>query len=160
MSELEVVEAVEIATSRGAAWAAISDPAKYSRWSPEHVGVRRLGSASEVWAVGDRFIGTNKMWFRWSTTCTVATVIPQQTFAFDVVYMHFPVARWEYSLADGAAAGTVRVTERWTDHRVGVIGTPTRFAGVLVGRGLDAAEHNRHTMRATLQALKLELESH
>jgi uncharacterized protein YndB with AHSA1/START domain len=159
MAELEVVEAVEIATSRAAAWAAISDPTKYARWSPEHTGIRRLGSGSDLWAVGDRFIGTNQMWFRWSTTCTVATVEPEHAFAFDVVYLHFPVARWEYSLADGATAGTVRVTERWIDHRVGLIGTPTRFVGVFVGRGLNAADHNRRTMQATLQALKLELES-
>jgi hypothetical protein len=158
MTELEVVEVIEVATSRGAAWTAISDPGRYARWSPEHIKARRLGVASDTWAVGDEFVGTNKAWFQWSTTCTVVVVDLERTFAFDVRFGPFPVARWEFSLASGAAGG-VRVTQRWVDHRTGLIGTPTRLAGVLVGRGFDAAAHNRETMRATLQALKEELES-
>jgi uncharacterized protein YndB with AHSA1/START domain len=159
MADFEVVEEVEIVTSRAAAWAAIADPEKYSRWSPENVGMRRVGATTGAWAVGDKFVGTNRAWFRWSTACTVVTVEPEQTFAFDVTYLHLPVARWEYSLADGATPESVRVTERWIDHRVGFVGKPTRLAGVFVGRGLDAASHNRQTMQTTLQALKRELES-
>jgi hypothetical protein len=83
---------------------------------------------------------------------------PQRTFAFDVKYGPFPVSRWEYSLSN-RTGGLVRITERWTDHRIGVRGLPMQLAGILIGHGADAAKHNHATMRATLAALKAELEA-
>ena len=157
MSPREVVETVAIDAAPPAVWAAVSDPCGYGRWSPEATGaIRRSGSGP--WAVGDRFTGRNRAWVPWTTQCRVVAARTDRRFAFDVDLGPFPIARWSFELEPLDTGGT-RVTQRWTDRRVGVLGTIAKPAGLAVGRGYDAATRNRITMRATLDALKRDLES-
>lgn len=156
MSPREVVASVDIAATPAAVWAAVSDPCSYGRWSPEAKGaVRRSGSGP--WSVGDRFIGRNRKWVPWSTQCRVVAARTERVFAFDVDLGPFPIARWSYEL-EALPDGGTRVTERWTDRRDGLRGRVVKPAGLAVGRGYDAAERNRVTMQATLDALKAGLE--
>ncbi len=159
MTELEVAESITIAAPRELVWKAISDPSRYPKWSPEAESITPLSRTNGPWRVGDRFKGTNKAWVHWTTTCTIVVNDELRNFGFDVNFGLFPVARWEFTLAD-APGSLTQVTQRWTDHRTGVLGAPTRGAGLLVGRGWNAAVHNRDGMRRTLQALKTDLESH
>ena len=161
MSDQEqVVEQVDVAAPRAQLWAAVSDPGAYRRWSPESAGMRRLdGEPGEPWQVGQRFVGVNKVWLPWTTWCRIVAADEQGgRFAFDVDLGPFPVATWAFELED-LPEGRVRVTERWTDRRVGLRGRLIRPAGLLVGRGRDAAARNRTTMRVTLDALRADLEA-
>jgi uncharacterized protein YndB with AHSA1/START domain len=153
----EVTESIQVDVEPSVVWAAVSDPASYARWSPEAVGVRRRGAGSGPWTVGDRFTGINRTMVTWVTQCRVVVAEPDSEFAFEADFGPLPVSRWAYELA--ADAGGTRVTERWTDRRTGLAGFVMRPAGWMVGRGADAARHNRRTMRATLEAMKAELEA-
>lgn len=158
--EQDVAEQVDIEAPRERVWAAVSDPAAYRRWSPESAGIRRLdGERPEPWGVGQRFVGVNRVWVPWVTVCRVVAADEDAgRFAFDVDLGPFPVATWAYELEE-LPDGRVRVTERWHDRREGLRGAVMRPAGLLVGRGRDAAVRNRTTMRATLAALRADLES-
>jgi len=152
----EVVESVVVRAPIDGVWAAVSDPCGYGRWSPEALGaVRRSGSGP--WAVGDTFTGRNKVWVPWTTQCRVVASDPEREFAFEVALGPVMLARWAYELRE--VAGGTEVTERWTDRRDGPVGSVVRPIGVFVGRGVNAAERNRVTMRATLDALWADLES-
>ena len=110
------------------------------------------------WAVGDRFTGLNRARVSWRTQCRVVAAQSERRFAFDVSFGPFPIARWAFELQALPDGGTF-VTQRWTDRRDGVLGALAKPAGLPVGRGYDAATRNRQTMRATLDALKADLES-
>jgi hypothetical protein len=154
----EVVESVEIHCARAAAWSAVSDPSSYGRWSPENTGTLRRREP-QPWTVGDTFTGTNRLWLQWTTTCrVVAADETAGTFSFDVSLLGIPLSRWTYEVED-LDDGVVRVTERWTDRRDGMFGAVVRPSGAVVGRGFDASARNRTTMRATLDALRDDLEA-
>ena len=150
-----IVETIDIAADPKVVWAAVSDPRLYGRWSPEATGAKRR-SGSGPWAVGDRFVGTNRAKVRWSTRCRVVAADPEREFAFEVSVGLAPLARWSYELAP--IPGGTRVIERWIDRRDGIRGVLVRPAGLFVGRGYDAATRNRATMVATLATLKRDLE--
>lgn len=152
----QVVESVDVSAGIEKVWAAVSDPLAYPRWSPEASGARRLRGTG-AFAVGDRFVGRNKATLTWWTVCTVVEVQPQRLFAFDVDLGPLPISRWSYQVEELAADAT-RVTETWHDRRTGLLGAPVRRSGRLLGRGRDAAAHNRETMQDTLRRVKVELE--
>ena len=154
----DVVERIDIAAPPAVVWSAVSDPSQYGRWSPEATGARRRGKANGPWSLGDRFFGTNRHWVPWATNCRVAAAVPLEEFAFDVDLGPFPLSRWAYELSPLPDGGT-RLAERWTDRRVGWMGTLVKPTGLLVGRGMDAAGRNRETMRATLAAIKSDVEA-
>lgn len=152
-----VTVTIDITAPIDQVWAAVSSPEGYGRFSPEATGARRLSGAGE-WAVGDRFVGLNKLWVPWRTQCRVVSCIPHQEFAFESNIGPLPIARWSYSLSE-SAPGTVTVTEQWTDRRRGLAATLAAPSGLVVGRGRDAAQHNRASMERTLRQLKAVLES-
>jgi len=136
-------------------WSLVSDPGNYAQWSPEAQSItRRRGEGP--FAVGDTFIGSNRVRLPWLTVCTVVERSEHQRFTFDVDVGPIPIARWSYEL--DAHDGDMLVREIWIDRRTGVLGTPVRLVGPLVGRGWDAAEWNRRSMEATLRALKAQCE--
>lgn len=155
MSESEVSESVVVQAAGDAVWAVVSDPTNYPRFSPEASSVHRK-SGTGPWQVGDVFVGTNKLWVRWATRCTVVTRNEGSEFAFDVDFGPLPVARWSYELEPTDDGGT-KLTERWIDRRDGVLGALVKPAGVVVGRGTDAAAHNRAGMRTTLERIRADL---
>lgn len=156
MTVSRLVETIDIGAAPAVVWSAVSDPTQYGRWSPEATGARRR-SGSGAWGVGDRFVGTNRLWMPWFTQCRVTEARTQSRFAFDVDLGPFPVATWSFELEPLANGGT-RLTQTWVDRRTGVLGTLAKPAGLAVGRGYDAAARNRTTMSATLAALKADLE--
>ena len=155
MSSNTVAEQIRISAPTQTIWDLICDPENYPRWSPEAVGIKRR-SGSGTWQVGDKFVGTNRIWVPWFTVCTVTERSEQQRFAFDVDLGPIPIANWAYEVEADGDESIVR--EIWTDRRSGGLGAPVKLVGPLVGRGRDAAEHNRESMRQTLAALKSAVE--
>ena len=152
-----VVEEIRIAAPPETVWPLVCAPENYPSWSPEATGIKRR-SGSGPWQVGDTFVGTNRIWVPWFTICTVTERREMARFAFDVDLGPLPIANWAYEVeADGDDGVVVR--EIWTDRRTGTLGSPVKLAGPLVGRGRDAATHNRSTMQATLAALKSAVEN-
>lgn len=150
-----VVEEISVAASPQAVWQLVAEPHNYPLWSPEATGItRRRGSGA--WQVGDTFVGTNRIRVPWFTICTVVERIETRRFAFDVDLGVVRIANWAYEVHPDGEGALVR--EVWTDRRTGPLGAPVKLVGPLVGRGRDAAAHNRVTMRATLAALKSAVE--
>jgi ligand-binding SRPBCC domain-containing protein len=156
MAKNKVDESITVAASPQVVWQLVSEPENYPRWSPEATGITRRSGAGP-WQVGDTFMGTNRIWVPWFTICTVTERTDGRRFAFDVDLGPVPIANWAYEV-HGEGDTTV-VREVWTDRRTGALGGPVKLVGPLVGRGRDAAAHNRASMRATLIALKSAAES-
>lgn len=155
MADRIVVEEIQIAAPHQTVWSLVCQPENYPLWSPEATGIRRR-SGSGPWQVGDTFMGTNRIRVPWFTICTVTERVELHRFAFDVDLAPLPIANWAYEVhPDGDG---VMVREIWTDRRTGPLGSPVKLAGPLIGRGRDAATHNRASMRATLAALKSAVE--
>ncbi len=147
----DVVVDVDISAPAPTVWAAVADPSRITGWSPESYAV--ASSTTGPLPVGARFSGSNRRGFhRWTTRCTVVESDPGHAFAFDVRYYGLSVARWEYVVT--ATESGSHVEERFYDHRgrlmwlLGLVGTGVR----------DRRTHNAETMRATLAALKSDLE--
>ena len=148
--ELDVV----VARPPQVVWEAVADPMRIVAYSPEASGVaEESGTTGGPLPVGSRFRGSNRHgFFRWSTQCSVVESTPDEAFAFDVSYLGLSVARWRFVLAP-EGEGT-RVVQQWTDRR----GITMKALGT-VGTGVaDRRTHNERTMRATLDALKADLE--
>ena len=127
----------------------VADVAGMGRFSPEATGA--LGAPSQA-SVGDAFWGTNRHgpWF-WVTRCRITAADRGRAFAFDVDLGPLPISAWEYRIEpDGQGC---LVTETWVDRREGLRGRAMRVGGSLIIPG-PRDEHNRGTMRATLEALR------
>jgi uncharacterized protein YndB with AHSA1/START domain len=132
-----------------AVWLAVSDPSRFTQWSPEASGASVAGPLS----TGTPFTGSNRNGvFRWTTSCVVVESVPGVAFAFDVSFLGLAVSTWRYHLTPTDEG--CEVVEQWWDRR----GTVMKTIGAL-GTGVsDRAEHNRRTMTQTLAALKADLE--
>lgn len=149
----DVVESIDIAADAADVYGVVSDVAGMGRFSPEATGAR---VRSERLQAGDRFLGLNRRGpVRWATTCTVTVADPGRAFEFLVDAGPLPVSRWRYDIEP--VAGGVRVTETWTDRRTGPLGVAMKLLGQAVIPG-SRPDHNRATMRATLQRMKAALE--
>ena len=151
----EVRVSIEIEAPVETAYALISDPENHCRWSPEATGVRRL-TGSGPWRVGDTFTGKSRQRLSWSTKCQVTKSSQADGFYFAVTMGPLPVATWGYEVAE--SNGSCVVTEVWKDQRTFLSRVILRPIPVLLGRGWDAAEHNRRSMQHTLGELKEEAE--
>jgi hypothetical protein len=145
--EPDIQASVTIAAPPEVLYDLVSDVTRMGDWSPENVGGRwREGATGPV--EGARFRGTNRRgWRRWSTSCTVVTAERPTRFAFDVVAVGIPAARWTYEIRPEGAGTTI--TEIWTDHR------PSWFAA-LNRRTMgieDLRAHNLANMQTTLANL-------
>ncbi len=141
-----------IRSSAARVWAAVADPALIAVWSPESTGVR--ASVSGPLPVGATFAGRNRNGiFRWTTRCAVVESAPGEAFAFDVAFLGLSVARWRYSIA--AEGDGIVVREDWWDRR----GRLMKVLGALGTGVIDRRAHNEAGMRATLEALRVGMES-
>ena len=146
---------VSVDVRRGAAdvWKAVADPRRVTAWSPEASAVRGRDVPDGPLPAGTAFSGANRHGvFRWATRCTVVESVEGSSFAFDVRYLGMSVSRWRYSIHE--TPDGCRVDEQWWDDR----GAPMRWIGT-VGTGVaDRRTHNMATMRATLDAMRDDLE--
>jgi hypothetical protein len=150
-----VVESIRIDADPAAVYALVSDVARMGQWSPEATGARGADRALQV---GDRFTGLNRrgpaVWF---TFCTVTVADPGRAFEFLVDFGPVPVSRWRYDIRPQGDGG-VQLIETWQDRRSGFTGVPVKALGQLVIPG-SRPDHNRRSMRTTLQRLKAAAEA-
>lgn len=159
---MTVSASVVIAVDPATVYAQVSDPTQTGRWSPENLGARLDGPA--VAQVGTTFVGWNKRGrYRWSTRCRVTAADPERRFAFRVEAiglkkprLQAPIATWEYQLEP--VAGGTRVTETWTDGRIGWPDGMARVFDKLATRS-TFAEFNARNIRRSLDNLKTTLEA-
>jgi hypothetical protein len=151
--EPDLTVSVDVRRPADVVWAAVADPRRITDWSPEASAVRGADVASGPLPVGTEFGGANRHGiFRWATRCVVVESTPGAAFAFDVTYLGLAVARWRYAIR--ATATGCHVDEQWWDDR----GRAMRWIGT-VGTGVaDRRSHNHATMRATLDAMRDDLE--
>lgn len=146
-SDLEVH--VDVAAPRDAVWALLGDPTRMGELSPECRRVTWLGDVREP-GVGARFRGVNRRGMNvWATVSRLVEYVPGERIAWESSFAGLPVARWSYTLADIPSGGT-RVVEGWTDQRHWFV----RVVSPLARLTVDAAEHNRRGMTATLARVR------
>ncbi|HZI98473.1 MAG TPA: SRPBCC family protein [Actinomycetales bacterium] len=147
---------VTVAAPPSVVWAALADPTRMGRWSPEAVRARPHGATTGPLGVGAVFTGSNRSpRARWSTRCEVTESTPGQSFAFAVSAVGgSPVSRWRFDLTPDR--GGTRVVQTWHDARAGLRGSVIKAFGSLVLPG-DRAEHNASTMTTTLRAMAEDL---
>ncbi len=144
---------IHIDATPEAVWDLVSDVTKIGRYSPETFEAEWLDGATGP-AEGVRFRGHVKRNGRgpvyWAE-CAITEAVPNQTFAFTVGPQGKVLNSWRYDLAPAEGGGT-DVTESFRLPDT----LPTRIYWALLGwaRG----KTNREGMRATLEAMKAELE--
>ena len=148
MSTVDVTQAMEAPVDR--VWAVVGDPVGMGDLTAECTGMEWIGGSTGP-AVGARFRGRNRSgWRRWSTSCTIVRLDPGSEIAWDVAFGPLPVARWSYRVEPGGTDGSCVVTERFEDHRGGLL----RATAPLVRGTADADTLNRANMEATLTRVK------
>ncbi|XVQ12231.1 SRPBCC family protein [Spirillospora sp. CA-255316] len=167
-------ESVVVRARPEAVYAAVADPRRMTRWSPELFAVwirrrRRVAAGDGAagpgrapgFGPGTTFTGFNRIgWRVWFTDARVTAAVPGENFAFRVSSFRVPVALWGYRVED-IGDGSTRLTEYWRDLRRDARGA--RFVSLLgrVFTGVPAerrAELNRQGMRATLERVRAALE--
>lgn len=162
--EFEVSRSVDVSVDPATAYAAVSDIRQMGRWSPENTGGTVEGEFDHAF-VGMTFVGDNKRGpMRWKTECVVTAAEPSKHFAFDVVKYGFgstlipvKIATWAYDFA--AAGKGTRVTETWTDGRIGWPNFAVRIFDPIATRRPSFAEFQKDNIERTLANLKRELEA-
>ena len=162
--EFEVSGSIDIAVSPATAYDAVSDVRQMGRWSPENRGAVVTDGFDYAY-VGMRFVGDNKRGpMRWQTECTVTDAEPGRRFAFDVHRYGFgrfmvpvKIASWAYDFEP--VDGGTRVTETWSDGRIGWPDFTTRVFDPIATRKSSFAEFQKGNIRRTLANLKTELEA-
>lgn len=147
---LPVIASVEVAAPPAAVWAAVSDIARMSEWSPEcrRILVRR----SRGVGVGTRFLGVNKRGLAvWPTTSKVVRFEPERAVAWRT---RESGATWTYEL-EPSGDGTRLTGRRDLDGYSPL----TRLAAPLIG---GAAGHDRELeqgIRVTLERIRTAVEA-
>ncbi len=130
-------------------YALVADLPRMGEWSPETRSVHWLDGATQA-RPGVRFRGLNRQGpWSWQTTCTIEKAIPGQELSFRSNARGLAIAHWRYTFEPDGSGGTL-VTESTTDERGRLLRSLSRVA---TGVG-DRGEHNRTTMRETLEQLK------
>jgi hypothetical protein len=148
---MDYSDSIDIAVSPDVAFAAVSDLCAMGRFSPENTGGEWMDGAKGP-ALGASFKGSNtRESSTWWTVAKVTSFNPPVSFAFEVTYKVFKIARWEYSIE--VTPTGCRVSESWTDRRNALM----RRSGD--GDGFTRAEYTKDSIRTTLEQLKRELEA-
>lgn len=135
-------------------WDLVADVTRMGQWSPETTRCRWLTEPAGARA-GARFTGANAYrGRRWRTECTVVAADRGREFSFDVIGAGFlAVARWTYTFRP--VDGGCEVAETYTDRR----GLLVKLFGIVALGITDRDAHNRRTMIATLDRLRLAAEN-
>jgi uncharacterized protein YndB with AHSA1/START domain len=146
---LPITASVDVAAPLEAVWAAVSDVARMSQWSPECRRIVVLGSPRS--GLGTRFLGLNRRGFAvWPTISKVVRFEPGRAVAWKV---RESAATWTYEL-EPTEAGTRLTVRRDLDD----FSSLTRLAAPLIG---GAAGHDQELdagVRATLERIKASVE--
>ena len=151
-AERELRAETTVAAPPGAVWAALTDLAQMSRWSPELVAMRPLLRGGL--RVGQQYVGLNRRGaVIWPTRSVVAVLEPERVLAWDT---RSSGARWVWELAPTVDGGTHVVHRRPVPRRL------TRlsglFAGVLLGGAAGHADELEAGMATTVARLKAAVE--
>ena len=161
--DMQVSDSVVIDVDPITIYEQVADPTQMARWSPENTGAR-AGVDARPLTKGEVFNGTNRRGrLRWTTECVVTASEPGRRFAFDVrkigprtPFVPGRIASWEYTF-EAIPAGT-RVTETWTDQRVGW----PDWAAAVFDRGATGgrlfADFQRRNIERTLARMKADFE--
>ena len=132
-------------------WAAVGDPARMARWSPEGVTVRVIGAPR----VGARTLNLNRRGaVVWPTSSTIVRYEPERAIAWSV-----PASGtiWSLELEPGARPGTTRLVHRRAlagPKRPVVARVFAPVIGGVAGHDVELAAGMHHT----LAAIKADLE--
>jgi hypothetical protein len=144
---MDYSDSIEISVSAHVAFAAIADLPAMGHRSPENTGGQWLNTSGP--GAGAKFRGTNtRGGSTWSTNARVSTFDVPNHFVFEVTYRGFRVSKWEF-VVEQTTTGC-RVTEKWQDRR--------NYFLRRSSDGFDRAQFTKSSIRATLEALKQELE--
>lgn len=148
---MDYSDSIDIAVAPATAFAAVTDLCAMGRFSPENTGGEWVDGAKGP-ALGASFKGNNaRDSSSWTTVAKVTSYEPPTSFAFEVTFKVFKIARWEYSIE--ATPTGCRVIESWTDRRNALM----RRSGD--SDGFTRAEFTKDSIRTTLEQLKRELEA-
>jgi uncharacterized protein YndB with AHSA1/START domain len=151
-ADRELRAEVQVEAPPSAVWRALTDPRRMPAWSPELV--RTLPLFRGELRAGRQYVGVNRRGpVVWPTRNRVVALEPERLLAWDTVSSG---ARWIFELQpDGD--GT-RVVQR-RPVLAGLTLASRVFAAALLGGGASHADELEDAMRATLEALKREVES-
>ncbi|MFC8015902.1 SRPBCC family protein [Streptomyces cinereoruber] len=153
-----ISEEIEIDVRDDVLFSQLVDLRNMKRWSPECVGVIARRYPLQF---GDKFVGFNRRGLTlWFTIGKVSSMLPSQSFAFEVSVFGLPIASWSYEIV---SLGPERclIRERWTDRRVGRGSTISELLGLFF-TGVSAPKRhvvNVTNIASTLSAMKKDLES-
>lgn len=137
----------EVAASAEHVWDLISDITRMGEWSPEaeeNVWLKGVSAPT----VGAKFRGSNRHGKKtWKTVATITDADRGRRFSFVVKAGLLKVSKWTFDFEPTATG--CRVTESWQDQRGIVVTT----VGKLLTGVKDRSEHNRDTMKVTLDRL-------
>lgn len=147
-SELEA--AITINASPAQVWAAVTDVARMSAWSPQ---VRKTFVLGGPLGKGTRFVNINQDgWKHWPTSAKVVRFSPHTDFAFRVTENR---TIWSFTLQE--TDGGTRVTQR-REAPDGLSSVSRALIGVAFGGPRDFNAAMQSGMERTLERLKAELE--
>ncbi|MHA3703004.1 SRPBCC family protein [Jatrophihabitans sp. YIM 134969] len=149
MTEPDLLAEIDVGAPVTRVWAAVGDPARMARWSPEGVLVRVIGAPR----VGARTVNVNRRGFAvWPTSSTIVRYEPEREIAWSV---RASGTVWSLELSPTPAGGTHLVNRRTVPGARPLV---ARLFAPLVGgvEGHDAAL--AAGMHRTLAAIKADLE--
>jgi uncharacterized protein YndB with AHSA1/START domain len=146
---------IDIAAPPEKVWSMVSDLPRMGEWSPENVGGKWKGGATEA-APGAKFKGTNKNgWHRWGAGVIINEATAPNKLSFTVKIAGLTGATWGYDIeptSDGC-----KVTESWTDTRSSIFKVPA-VTKLVTGVG-DRSGYAQELMDTTLANVKKAAES-
>ncbi len=161
--DMQVSDNVVIEVDARTIYDQVADPTQMARWSPENTGAT-TASLDRPLEAGEVFDGSNRRGrARWSTQCVVTAADPGRRFAFDVrkigprkPILPGRIASWEYTF-EPTEDGT-RVTETWTDLRVGWPDWSAAIFDKVATGGRLFSDFQRRNIARTLAAMKSDFE--
>lgn len=150
-SATELAAAITINATPAQVWAAVTDVARMSAWSPQ---VRKTVVKGGAVGLGTRFANINHDgWKRWPTSARVVRFTPETDFAFRITENR---TIWSFQLQE--VEGGTRVTQR-RETPDGIAAISRFLITIALGGQRRFAKDLQAGMERTLDRLKADLES-